>query len=127
MQKKTFLKSSKFLLSALAASSVLVLAGCSSNPPTSQMAVATQAINAAETAGATEFAPVEMQSARKKMNDAEKAEFKKEYEEAQPLAEQAEWEARVAERKAQAEKVQRSVDDAKRGVEALRNESLRCK
>ncbi len=127
MQKKTFLKSSKFLLSALAASSVLVLAGCSSNPPTAQMAVATQAINAAETAGATEFAPVEMQSARKKMNDAEKAEFKKEYAEAQRLAEQAEWDARVAERKAQAEKVQRSVDDAKRGVEALRNESLRGK
>ena len=127
MQKKTFLKSSKFLLSALAASSVLVLAGCSSNPPTAQMAVATQAINAAETAGATEFAPVEMQSARKKMNDAEKAEFKKEYEEAQRLAEQAEWDARVAERKAQAEKVLRSVDDANRGVEALRNESLRGK
>lgn len=126
MQTKTFLKNPKSLLFALAASSVLTLAGCSGNPPTAQMAVANQALNAAETAGATEFAPVEMQSARQKLNDAEKAEFKKDYKKAQALAEQAEWDARVAERKAQAEKVQRSVEDAKRSVEELRKESLRA-
>ena len=125
MQTKTFLKTPKSLLAVLAASAVLTLAGCAGNPPTAQMAVATQALNAAETAGATEFAPIEMQSARKKMNDAEKADFEKDYEKAKDLAEQAEWDARVAERKAQAEKVKRAVDDAKRGVEELRNESLR--
>ena len=127
MQTKTFLKNSKSLLILLAAGSALTLAGCAGNPPTAQMAVATQSINAAETAGATEYAPVEMQSARKKMNEAEKAEFEKDYEKAQYLAEQAEWDARVAERKAQAEKVQRAVEDAKRSVEELRNESLRGK
>jgi hypothetical protein len=125
MQTKTFLKNSKSLLAVLAASSVLTLVGCAGNPPTTQLAVATQAINAAETAGATEFAPVEMQSARKKMNAAEKAEFDKDYDKAKNLAEQAEWDARVAERKAQAEKVQRAVEDAQRSVEELRNESLR--
>lgn len=127
MQTKTFLKNPKSLLTVLVASSVLALAGCAGNPPTAQMAVANQALNAAETAGATEFAPVEMRSARKKLHDAETAEFKKDYKTAQALAEQAEWDARVAERKAQAEKVQRSVEDAQRGVEALRNESLRVK
>ncbi|HKM38134.1 MAG TPA: DUF4398 domain-containing protein [Thiopseudomonas sp.] len=127
MQTKTFFKKPKSLFVLLAASSVLALAGCAGNPPTAQMAVATQALNAAETAGATEFAPVEMQSARKKLHEAESAEFKKDYEKAQALAEQAEWDARVAERKAQAEKVQRSVEDAKRGVEELRKESLRVK
>ena len=66
----------------LAASSVLVLAGCAGNPPTTEMAVANQALNAAETAGATEFAPVEIQSARTKMNDAEKAAFEKDYKKA---------------------------------------------
>ncbi len=125
MQTKTFLKNPKSLLTVLAASAVLTLAGCAGNPPTTELAVATQALNAAETAGATEFAPVEMQSARKKMNDAEKAEFEKDYQKAKDLAEQAEWDARVAERKAQAEKVKRAVDDAKLGVEELRNESLR--
>ena len=124
MQTKTFLNSSKSLLAVFAASSLLVLAGCSGNPPT-QLAVATQALNAAETAGATEFAPVEMQSARQKMNDAEKADFEKDYKKAKDLAEQAEWDARVAERKAQAAKVQRAVDDVKHSVEELRNEGLR--
>lgn len=127
MQTKTFLKSSKSLLAILAASSVFLLAGCAGNPPTTQLAVASQAINAAETAGATEFAPVEMQSARKKLDDAEKADFKKDYKKAKYLAEQAEWDARVAERKAQATKVQRAVDDATRSVEELRSESLRVK
>lgn len=125
MQTKSFLKTPKLLLTALAASSLLILAGCAGNPPTTEMAVATQALNAAETAGATEFAPIEMQSARKKMNDAEKAEFEKDYTKAKNLAEQAEWDARVAERKAQAEKVKRAAEDAKHGVEELRNEGMR--
>ena len=125
MHTKKKLNSPKSLLAALAATSMLVLAGCSGNPPTTELAVATQALNAAETAGATEFAPVEMQSARQKMNDAEKADFEKDYKKAKDLAEQAEWDARVAERKAQAAKVQRAVDDAQHGVEELRNEGLR--
>ena len=124
MQTKK-LNSSKSLLAVFAASSLLALAGCSGNPPTAQLAVTTQALNAAETAGAAEFAPVEMQSARQKMNDAEKADFEKDYKKAKDLAEQAEWDARVAERKAQAAKVQRAVDDAEHGVEELRNEGLR--
>lgn len=125
MHTKKKSNSPKSLLAALAATSMLVLAGCSGNPPTTELAVATQALNAAETAGATEFAPVEMQSARQKMNDAEKADFEKDYKKAKDLAEQAEWDARVAERKAQAAKVQRAVDDAQHGVEELRNEGLR--
>ena len=125
MQIKTILTSPKSLLAALAVSSMLALAGCAGDPPTTQLAVATQALNAAETAGATAFAPVEMQSARQKMNDAEKADFDKDYKKAKDLAEQAEWDARVAERKAQAAKVQRAVDDAEHSVEELRNEGLR--
>ncbi len=125
MQTNILLKKPKFLLAALVTTSVLALAGCAGNPPTAQMAVATQALNAAETAGATEFAPVEMQSARQKLNDAEKADFEKDYKKAKNLAEQAEWDARVAERKAQAAKVQRAVDDAEHSVEELRNEGLR--
>ena len=123
--KKSLLKNPKTLLAAVVAGSVLTLAGCSGNPPTTQLAVATQALNAAETAGAIEFAPVEMQAARQKMNQAEKADFEKDYKKAKDLAEQAEWDARVAERKAQAEKVQRAVKDAEHAVQELRNEGMR--
>jgi hypothetical protein len=105
--------------------SLLGLAGCAGDPPTAQLAVTNQAVNAAETAGATEFAPVEMQSARDKLNTAEKAEQEKDYKEARRLAEQAEWDARVAERKAQAQKAQRAVQDAQKGVQELREEGLR--
>jgi adenosylmethionine-8-amino-7-oxononanoate aminotransferase len=41
------------------------------------------------------------------------------------LAEQAEWDARVAERKAQAAKAQKAVQDARQGVQDVREEGLR--
>lgn len=112
-------------LGILALGSILALAGCAGNPPTSDLAVATQAVNAADTAGGAEFAPVEIRSAREKLRAAEKAVNDKDYEKAKRLAQQAEWDARVAERKSQAEKVQRALQDARQGVEELREESLR--
>lgn len=105
--------------------SIMALAGCAGNPPTSELAVATQAVNAADTAGGAEFAPVEIRSAREKLRAAEKAVNEKEYDKAKRLAQQAEWDARVAERKSQAEKVERALQDARQGVEELREESLR--
>jgi hypothetical protein len=49
----------------------------------------------------------------------------KKYDEAKRLAEQAEWDARVAERKAQAAKAERAVKDAHQGVDELREEGMR--
>ena len=50
----------------------------------------------------------------------------KKYDEARLLAEQAEWDARVAERKAQAMKAQKAVQDARQGVQELREEGMRA-
>lgn len=112
-------------LAALALGSSLVLAGCAGNPPTEQYAVAQSAVNSAVSAGGTEFAAVEMKSAQDKFKKAEIAMHDKKYEEAKRLAEQAEWDARVAERKAQAAKAQKAVQDARQGVEELREEGMR--
>lgn len=109
----------------LALGSSLLLAGCAGDPPKTELAVADRAVTAAETAGAVEFAPLEMKAARDKLGEAERAEQEKDYEKARRLAEQAEWDARVAERKAQAAKVQQALEDARRGVEELREESQR--
>jgi HEPN domain-containing protein len=49
----------------------------------------------------------------------------KNYEKAKVLAEQAEWDARLAERKAQAGKAAKAVQDAKQGVQDLREEGMR--
>lgn len=112
-------------LAALALGSSLLLAGCAGNPPTEQYAVTKSAVNSAVTAGGPEFAAVEMKSAQDKLKQAEMAMHDKKYDEAKRLAEQAEWDARVAERKAQAAKAERAVKDAHQGVDELREEGMR--
>ncbi|MEX5689328.1 MULTISPECIES: DUF4398 domain-containing protein [Pseudomonas] len=112
-------------LAALAIGSSLVLAGCAGNPPSEQFAVTQSAVNGAVSAGGTEFAAVEMKSAQDKLKQAEIAMHDKKYDEAKILAEQAEWDARVAERKAQAMKAEQAVKDSQKGVQELRQESQR--
>lgn len=112
-------------LAALALGSSLVLAGCAGNPPTEQYAVTQSAVNAAVSAGGTEFAAVEMKAAQDKLKQAEIAMHDKKFDDARRLAEQAEWDARVAERKAQAAKAEKAVQDAHQGVQDLREEGLR--
>jgi uncharacterized lipoprotein YmbA len=112
-------------LVALAIGSSLVLAGCAGNPPSEQFAVTESAVNSAVSAGGTEFAAVEMKSAQDKLKQAEIALHDKKYDEAKVLAEQAEWDARVAERKAQAIKAEQAVKDSQKGVQELRQESQR--
>jgi len=110
----------------LAVAAVVTLAGCASTPPpSSQLAIAQQAVNSADTARSAEFAPLEMRTAREKLLQAEQANLEEDYERARYLAEQAEWDARVAERKAQAEKAKRGLESAQQGTRELREESLR--
>ncbi|MFJ4197666.1 DUF4398 domain-containing protein [Pseudomonas sp. NPDC089534] len=112
-------------LVALALGAGVVLAGCAGNPPTEQYAVTQSAVNSAVSAGGTEFAAVEMKQAQDKLKQAEIAMHDKQYDQARTLAEQAEWDARVAERKAQAMKAEQAVKDSQKGVQELRQESQR--
>ncbi|GFM82134.1 chromosome segregation ATPase [Pseudomonas cichorii] len=112
-------------LAALALGSTFILAGCAGNPPTEQYAVTQSAVNSAVSAGGTEYAAVETKSAQDKLKQADLAMQEHKYDEARRLAEQAEWDARVAERKSQAAKAEKAVQDARQGVEELRQEGLR--
>jgi uncharacterized lipoprotein YmbA len=112
-------------LAALALGASLVLAGCAGNPPSEQYAVSQSAVNSAVSAGGTEYSAVEMKSAQDKLKQAEIAMQEQKYDEARRLAEQAEWDARVAERKSQAAKAEKAVQDARQGVNELREEGLR--
>lgn len=116
---------STWTLAALALGGSLLLAGCAGNPPNEQLAVTTSAINSAVTAGGTEFAAVEMKSAQDKLKQAEQQMHDQNYAEAKRLAEQAEWDARLAERKSQAAKAEKALNDARQGVEEMREESMR--
>ncbi|QLF92158.1 DUF4398 domain-containing protein [Pseudomonas sp. ABC1] len=120
-------RDSRSVLPKLAAVALggLMLTACAGNPPTEQFAVTNSAVRSAVSAGGTEFAPVETRSAQEKWKDAELALQKKDYDKARTLAEQAEWDARLAERKTQAAKAQKALEDAQRGVQELRDEGLR--
>ena len=121
----TFSSLHSLKMAALAIGGSLVLAGCAGNPPTEQFAVTESAVNSAVSAGGTEFAAVEMKAAQDKLKQAEIAMHDKKFDQAKTLAEQAEWDARVAERKAQAMKAEQSVKDSQKGVQELRQESQR--
>lgn len=112
-------------VAALAIGSSLLLAGCAGNPPSEQLAVTKSAVNEAVSSGGTEFAAVETKSAQDKLKQAELEVIEKNYEEAKRLAEQAEWDARVAVRKTQAAKADKALKDAQQGIEELRQEGLR--
>jgi predicted S18 family serine protease len=118
---------SRFHLPKLAAVALggLLLVGCAGNPPNEQFAVTESAVRSAVSAGGTEYSAAEMRAAQEKWKQAEMAMQKKNYDEARKLAEQAEWDARVAERKAQAAKAQRAVDEANKGIQDLREEGMR--
>ncbi|WP_193073996.1 DUF4398 domain-containing protein [Pseudomonas sp. FME51] len=126
MSKHAFLHAPKHLIAVATLGAAAVLVGCASTPPpTTQLATAQQALNAADTAQSAEYAPVELRKARGKLLQAEQANVAEEYERARYLAEQAEWDARVAERKARAEKALKVVGEAERGTQELREETMR--
>lgn len=125
MELKTHQPRLAFLRTGLLAGlGALTLAGCAGNPPSEQMAVTESAVNAAVSAGGPQYAPLEMKTAQDKLAQARIALNDKEYEQARRLAQQAEWDARVAERKSQAVKAQNAVKDAQQGVMEIREEGL---
>ena len=116
----------QYWLAATTLAAAVALAGCASTPPpTGQLAIAQQAVNSADSARSAEFAPLELRTAREKLLQAEQANLQEDHERARQLAEQAEWDARVAERKTQAEKARRGLEAAEQGTRELREESLR--
>jgi hypothetical protein len=97
---------------------------CASNPvPHEKIAVAQASVNRAEQAGAVEFAPVQMASARDKLARAEKAAADRKAEPATRLAEQANADAQLAEATAQQQRSHKAAAEFDASMQALRNES----
>ena len=101
----------------------VVIAGCASiPPPTEQMAVSKAAVANAVSAGGSEYAPVEMRTAQEKMDRANRAMDKEDYENARWLAEEAQADARLAEKKAQSAKAQKAANVMQDDLRVLREE-----
>jgi hypothetical protein len=101
----------------------VVIAGCASiPPPTEQMAVSKSALANAVSAGGSEYAPVEMRTAQEKMDRASRAMDKEDYENARWLAEEAQADARLAEKKAQSAKAEKAASVMQDDLRVLREE-----
>lgn len=118
------LKTATLIRTATAALALGALAACSSTPPpTEQMAVSRTTLNrvsAAPTVAAN--APVELQRARDKWVQAEKAMTDKNYEMARRYAAEAEADARLAETKSQAADNAATLQQVQNSIQALQSE-----
>ncbi len=105
------------------ACAAVVMAGCASiPPPIEQMAVSKSALASAVSAGGSEYASVEMRSAQEKMERANRAMDKEDYENARRLAEEAQVDARLAEKKAHSAKAQKAASVMQDDIRVLREE-----
>ena len=103
------------------------LGACASiPPPESQMGKADLALRKAEQADAAHFAPLEMRTARTKLEAARAAMRDKDNLEARRLAEQAKLDATLAEATAQTAQRQEATDTIRADIEALRVEAERA-
>jgi hypothetical protein len=103
---------------------VLLAAGCSSlkTPATADVAVSNAAVADAAGAGGAEFAPIEMKSARDKLDLAKKAMAAKDYKRASELANEAQADAKLAQAKANSAKAQKAAQALQDDIQLLRNE-----
>jgi hypothetical protein len=110
-------------IAALAAAFVCFTVGCASvPPPTEQMAVTKLAITTAIEAGSAEFAAGDLRAAQEKMTRASTAMTQEDYSKARWLAEQAQADARLAEKKSQAAKALRAAATTEEDSRVLREE-----
>lgn len=106
---------------------LLVLAACgpARQPPASQMALAQDSVEKASAAGAYEYAPVELKTARDKIDQAKTAMQSKDYASSERLLEQAEVDAKLAEARSNTAKSRRAVDELQKSIDLLREEIQR--
>lgn len=111
----------------LALSATLFLGACASKgpPPVDAMATARAAITQAEAAQAGQLAPVELLAARDKLAKADAAVRAEEFAQARRLANEAEVDGVLAERKARAERARQAAVELDRSNAALKQEAGR--
>ncbi|PKO36362.1 MAG: hypothetical protein CVU33_18755 [Betaproteobacteria bacterium HGW-Betaproteobacteria-6] len=120
---------SELWLKLLCGIAVGTMVGCSSmkTPATAEVAVSKAAVESAASAGGAQYAPLEMRSAREKLDKAKKALADKEFELAADLANQAEADAKLAQSKAGSAKAKVAADAIDDDIRVLREELKRSR
>ena len=102
-----------------------VSACATAQPPVASLSRAELAVRQASESNASQYAPMELQSAREKLDEARLALDAREYERARRLAEQALADTRLAEARAEIESSRQTARDLRLTIEALRDEVAR--
>ncbi|MGZ7457694.1 DUF4398 domain-containing protein [Pseudomonas sp. Ma2-10] len=103
------------------------LSACASAPiPNDQISLSKDAVSRAVSAGATEYAPLQMKAAQDKLFLMEREIGEKHYVKVRELAEQIQADANLAERTATTVKAQKDLKDAQAGIQVLKQEMLQA-
>ena len=97
--------------------------GIIAKQPTEPLAKAELGLRAASEARAADFAPLDLQSAREKIDESKRAMAANRYEEARRLAEKAQVEAELAEARAEAEIMRLAAEELRKSIDARRAEA----
>jgi predicted S18 family serine protease len=100
----------------------LGMVGCAGKPPLEALSQAELAVQEANQITASQYAPVDLQTAREQLDRAKQAMDDEEYDEARRLAEQALVNAQLAEAKAGAEKARQAAAELQKSIQTLRAE-----
>ena len=123
------MKTGTVLQSCIVVTGLLIFIGCASSKQSQsqigKMALSQAAVEKASSEGAYEYAPLELKTARDKIELAKTATQSKEYETAERLLEQATVDAELAEAKSKTAKSQKVVDELKTSIDMLRDEIQR--
>jgi len=96
------------------------LSACGSTPPpTSQIAKVESALQAAELAGARQYAPIELRAAEASKARLDRAIAEEEYEQAASLAEEARADAELAKATAEAEKASVALKESQDNIDTM--------
>ena len=117
------------LLAAACSLALTLTLGCSSlkTPATAEVAVSKAAVENAASADGIQFAPIEMNSAREKLAQANQAMASKDYKRAMDLASLAQADAKLAQGKANSAKAQAAADALQEDIRVLREELARTR
>ncbi|MGE8393467.1 DUF4398 domain-containing protein [Pseudomonas sp. BIGb0427] len=108
-------------------SAAVFLSACSSMPvPSEQVSLARNALNRAVSAGATQYAPLQMKTAQDKSALMDQALGEKNFVQAKELAEQIQADSALAERMARTAKLQNELKAAQNGIQVLKQEMLQA-
>ncbi len=109
-------------IAGLLGATLLLMACASAPPPTAQLAVSASAVTDAVAAGGGDAAPIEMRSARDKLERANIAMNEKKYTLARTLAQEAQVDAQLAAAKAHATKAGKAADAVRDDRRILKDE-----